>query len=142
MVADFLRTGRRVRIPSRIITARVTVVTGVSFAPILRASVMTFMPGIASSIRVITVRNAFFGQSVTVAGLLTGRDILQTVQGKRLGTMLLIPANTLKDGEDTFLDGMRLTDLERAVGVPVRPVRSIADLVRSHNDVPSHRSVQ
>jgi NifB/MoaA-like Fe-S oxidoreductase len=64
-------------------------------------------------VRLVPVRNAFFGGSVTCAGLLTGTDILQTLEceGDKLGDEILIPSVCLKDDEDVFLDDCRLADV-------------------------------
>jgi len=68
--------------------------------------------------------NHFFGEQVTVSGLITGQDILQQLKGKRLGERLLLPCNMLKAGEDVFLDGISVGDLERALQVTVDIVKS------------------
>lgn len=140
MVADFLREERRVRMPSRLVMRSITAVTGVSFAPFLQAAMKRFDAVGGPSIRVVTVRNAFFGPSVTVAGLLTGRDILRTLRRQHVGSMLLVPACSLKDDEQIFLDGMHLQELEAAVGVPVMPVKGLGDMVHLLKNMPQKRS--
>ncbi len=131
MVAAFLRDAGRTRLPRRVPPRTITAVTGVSFAPILK-QVLERVNGIAgASVRLITVRNRFFGESVTVAGLLAGSDILHGLAGKRLGSHLVIPANMLKDDDRTFIDDMTLEDLQKAVGVDVRTVANLSDLVRT-----------
>ena len=67
------------------------------------------------------VVNHFFGESVTVAGLLTGKDISEQLAGKVLGDCVLIPENTLRAGEDTLLDDMTVPQLSEILGVPVYP---------------------
>lgn len=128
MVALFQREARRIPLPKRSRGRKLTAVTGGSFAPLLRASLRRVPDARRPSLRVIAAKNRFFGASVTVAGLLTGSDILQAIKGARLGEMLLIPASTLKDDGRTFLDGLTIDDLERAVNVPVRPVQDFNDL--------------
>ncbi len=66
--------------------------------------------------------NHFFGESVTVAGLLTGRDAIEQLQGKELGDELLFPAVMLRADGDVFLDDLTPSDLSHALGdIPVRP---------------------
>jgi NifB/MoaA-like Fe-S oxidoreductase len=130
MVAAFLREARGVHLPQRVPPATVTAVTGASFGPILRNSLAGLLAERAVRVRILTVPNSFFGPAVTVAGLLTGRDILQAARGKRLGSRLLIPANALKDDEGVFLDDMTVNDLARSLGVPVTPVGGFRDLRR------------
>jgi NifB/MoaA-like Fe-S oxidoreductase len=55
-------------------------------------------------IHLYPIRNDFFGERITVSGLITGQDILAQLKGKELGTRLLIPCNMLRDGEEVFLD--------------------------------------
>jgi putative radical SAM enzyme (TIGR03279 family) len=119
MVAEFLREVSRTRLPSKLAPVRVTLVTGVSFSGILRkiAGRLNKIEGV--SLQQITVRNRFFGPSVTVAGLLTGGDILQALRGKKLGDMVLIPENALKDEDDVFLDGMHLDQLKEMLMVDI-----------------------
>jgi putative radical SAM enzyme (TIGR03279 family) len=130
MVATFLNKAQRMRLPSRIPPTTFSVVTGVSFAPILKAALRKYLAVKGVSIKVLTAKNVLFGPSVTVSGLLAGKDILQAVRGRRLGSMLLVPATSLKEDEDVFLDDMSLADLKAAVGVPVHPVGTFCDIVR------------
>lgn len=71
---------------------------------------------------VYPVVNHFFGETITVAGLLTGQDLLAQLKGKRLGTRVLLPQNTLRHGETVFLDDMTVEELSQGLGVPVIPV--------------------
>lgn len=73
-------------------------------------------------VNVVEIVNDFFGHSVTVSGLLTGRDILAQLQGRELGDEVLISASCLRHGEDVFLCGMTLSELSRQLSVPVRAV--------------------
>ena len=68
--------------------------------------------------------NSFFGESVTVAGLLTGRDVLEQLRDKPLGDELLFPTVMLKADEEIFLDDMTPDELSEALGVPLRPCKS------------------
>ena len=129
MVAQFLADAKRTRLPSRVPPIRITVVTGVSFAPILRTVLARLRQVQGASVRQITAKNQLFGPSVTVAGLLAGKDILKAIERKRLGSVLVIPANALKEDEGIFLDNLKLADVEAAAGVPIRTVNSFSDLV-------------
>ena len=63
------------------------------------------------------------GETVDVAGLLTGSDLLAALRGEDLGERLLISATMLRHGGDVFLDDVSLAELSDALGVPVVPVR-------------------
>ena len=68
------------------------------------------------------VVNDFFGHTVTVAGLLTGQDLMRQLGGKALGEELLLPQVMLRHEQDRFLDDVTVGQLEEALGVPVRTV--------------------
>jgi len=129
MVASFLHEAKRTRLPRNVIPITMTAVTGVSFSPILRTVLRRLQGTAGVTVRVVTARNILFGPPVTVSGLLSGRDILTAVQGKRLGSLLLIPSSTLKENEGIFLDDMNIADLEAIVGVPVRAVSTFGEIV-------------
>lgn len=69
------------------------------------------------------IENEFFGGGVSVAGLLTGGDLIRQLSGRPLGQRLLLSANMLRDGGDVFLDGMTPQQVEHALGVPVKTVK-------------------
>lgn len=76
------------------------------------------------------IRNEFFGEQITVSGLLTGQDLVRQLKDQDLGEMLLLPCNLLRSGENVFLDDMTVEDLERELKTPVKIVgEDGADLV-------------
>lgn len=75
-------------------------------------------------IHVYAIRNDFFGEMITVSGLLTGQDMKAQLMGQELGKKVLLPQNVLKSGEEVFLDDMTRTELEKALQVPVDIVKS------------------
>ncbi len=79
-------------------------------------------PGL--SIHVYPIRNDFFGEHITVSGLLTGQDLVAQLSGKALGSRLLLPENILRSGEDVFLDDMTVGELEKTLQVSVNIVKS------------------
>ncbi len=72
--------------------------------------------------RVYPVTNHFFGETITVSGLVTGGDLIAQLKGRDLGERLLLPMNMLRHGETVFLDDVTLPQVEEALGVPVVPV--------------------
>ena len=72
--------------------------------------------------RVYTIRNDFFGPSVTVAGLITGRDLTAQLKGRALGERLLISEHMLRREEQDFLDDLSRAEAEAILGVPLYPV--------------------
>lgn len=79
------------------------------------------------TIDLVPVHNDFFGGTVDVTGLLTGQDIVKTLQPRPLGDEILIAGNMLKSGEDIFLDDMTLQELSQALDTPARRVPNTGD---------------
>ena len=88
----------------------------------MAAQVTALCPQI--TVHVYAIRNDFFGEMITVSGLLTGQDLLAQLKEQRLGEKLLLPHNVLKSGEAVFLDDMTLAELEKALQVPIDIVKS------------------
>lgn len=88
----------------------------------LAGKVMEKYQGI--QVHVYCIENRFFGELITVSGLLTGQDIREQLSGRELGEELLLPCNVLKADEDIFLDDMRLSELSEALQVPVNIIQS------------------
>ena len=75
-------------------------------------------------IHVYPIRNDFFGERITVSGLLTGQDLMAQLTGKPLGSRVLLPENILRSGEDVFLDDYRVCEVEKTLQVPINIVKS------------------
>ena len=100
---------------------RVTAVTGVAASESIRTLCGELEAAVEGlEIAVVPVVNHFFGETITVAGLLTGHDMAEQLQGLDLGDEVLIPANTLRADGDLFLCGMTPMELSQRLGVPVR----------------------
>ena len=99
------------------------IATGVSAAPFL-AKLVDMARTKCGKIEgeVYPIRNDFFGHTITVAGLVTGQDLIAQLKGKELPKRLLIPANMLRAGERVFLDDVSLDDVERELELTVIPV--------------------
>lgn len=111
----------------------VSVATGKLAAPYLRRQldkVTRQYP--QKEVRLYEIRNDFFGEMITVAGLITGQDILKQLAGQELGSRLLLPDCMFRSGEEVFLDDISRSQVEEALGLPVEAVGSAgADLVRA-----------
>ena len=75
-------------------------------------------------LQVFPIRNDFFGEKITVTGLLTGQDMVKQLAGKNLGEALFLPSQTVKADEPIFLDDMTVAELQSALQVPVIIVQS------------------
>ena len=69
---------------------------------------------------VYSIKNNFFGGKITVAGLVTGTDIIEQLKGKDLGEELIVPSVMLRHERDMFLDSVTIEELEKALNVKVR----------------------
>ena len=73
---------------------------------------------------VYCIRNEFFGETITVAGLITGQDLKAQLTGQQLGDRLLLPVSMFRNEEDVFLDDMTISQVEEALQVRIDVVKS------------------
>jgi putative radical SAM enzyme (TIGR03279 family) len=102
---------------------KVTLATGTAAAPFLKELLDGFQRKCNNLICQVTpIRNDFFGTTITVAGLITGQDLIAQLQGKDLGDELLLPTVMLRHEQDLFLDNVSIDEVEKALKVPIRLV--------------------
>jgi len=125
MIADFRFQARQLlsRIRSRF-PLHLTTVTGLSFAGELKIFLQQLERKAAASVDIVAVESRLFGGDVSVAGLVSGADILRQLKHRSLGAALLIPDIMLKEGTETFLDDITLDRLAAEFSVPVLKIRS------------------
>lgn len=91
-------------------------------------------------IPVTTIENRFFGEKITVSGLITGQDLKEQLSGLDLGEKLLIPCSMLKGDEEIFLDDMTLKELSEALKTEIVIVDTGGrDLVEAVINPPKHK---
>ncbi len=119
---DAFARALRARRRRPVVAAPTTIVTGELFAPRL-ARLLESARLEGAPVRLLPVRNDFFGGAIAVAGLLTGRDIARQVAAlPDPGARVLVPAVALRDVDGVFLDDVTPADLTRDLGVSVRAV--------------------
>ncbi|MBQ1527343.1 MAG: DUF512 domain-containing protein, partial [Lachnospiraceae bacterium] len=104
---------------------RVTIATGRLAWPVINDSAMklsALMPEL--EISVVPIRNDFFGELITVTGLLTGQDIVAQLKGKQLGEALLLSEGLARDSGPVLLDDMSIGDMEKSLQVHIDIVKS------------------
>ena len=109
----------------RILSGTYSSVTGQISYPYIRRMadrIMERFPDIR--ILVYPIRNDFFGERITVTGLLTGQDILGQLQGEELGEILCLPENLLRSGEHVLLDDITVEDIAGTLQVRTDIVKS------------------
>mgnify|MGYP004537847467 CR=1 FL=1 len=120
---------------------RITSATGALAAPFIKKYIDRIrekFPEVQAE--VVTIRNEFFGENITVSGLITGRDLIAQLSGKELGDKLLLPCNMLKNDEDVFLDDITLEEVSRKLNVEIVVVdESGEDFVSAVLDPPEHK---
>ena len=102
-----------------------SMVTGKLAYPVIKSSaerVMAEMPGL--QIDVICIRNDFFGERITVSGLITGQDVIAQLKGKDLGSELKLPESVVRAGTDVFLDDYTVSQVSDALQVRVVTIKS------------------
>ena len=112
-------------IPDRNCPHIVSLATGRLMAPFIKRmadDVESILPNY--TFHVYAIRNDFFGERITVSGLLTGQDIVAQLKDQPLGERLLLPCNLLRSGEEVLLDDMTLTQLKTALQVEIDIVKS------------------
>lgn len=104
---------------------KVSVATGKLAAPHIRKigeEIRKKYPNV--QMEVYEILNEFFGERITVSGLITGQDLKKQLKGKELGEELLIPCNMLREGENVFLDDVTVEELEQELGIGITVVES------------------
>ena len=71
------------------------------------------------SLRVIPIKNDFFGETITVSGLVTGRDLIKQLDKYEMGDGLILPSSMLKRDEKVFLDDTTVEDIEKSLNTKV-----------------------
>lgn len=103
----------------------ISMATGLLAAPYMNRlleEIKAVYPG--RTVHLYPIRNDFFGEKITVAGLITGRDLIAQLKGKPLGTRLLLPEVMFMNWEDKFLDDMTKSQAETALQIPINIVKS------------------
>ena len=127
LIPSFIHCSKKLKLPKKINPVKAAVVTGASFMPYLEEFARKLKSIEGLGLDVFKVENKFFGPTVTVAGLLTGKDILKTIVGKIKADCLLVPDVMLKEGSDMFLDNVTLNDIEESLGINVKAIDSTID---------------
>jgi putative radical SAM enzyme (TIGR03279 family) len=117
-INSLIRSLGKNRLPET--SARGTIMTGTLFAAVLKEMIAQLNERCATRLKVVGVPNEYFGGDVSVAGLLTGGDLV-AVRDQVVGDFVIIPQVTLKSDEPVMLDGMRLEQLQAQFDVPVIP---------------------
>ena len=112
------------------VAPKCTVVTGEAAEPLIKNLVKRIGKKFNIDCEVVAIKNEFFGGKITVAGLVTGGDIIKQLTNRNLGERLLIPSVMLRHENDKFLDDITIEQLEEKLSCRVVIVNNNgADLV-------------
>ncbi len=130
-IRDFQKTAKKL-LPAQITPSRrlVWVVGNAveqAFQPLVKQ--LNNLRGL--TVELVALNSDYWGQEITVTGLLTGQDILKGLQGKNLGDGVLLPSLMLKHGESVFLDDLTLETVINQLGVPIYPVLGVEELIKT-----------
>ena len=118
----------------------VVMATGTSVAPFMEA-LLAAHPLSGVQVRVVPILNHFFGETVTVSGLITGQDLVAQLRGVEADE-ILITESMLREGEDIFLDDMTLAQAQEALGIRITPVpddgADLLDALRGNGGTPHY----
>lgn len=120
-----LKKSKKYKTLSKKLCRTVTIATGKLAYPVIKDFADKLMAAFSElSINVYCIRNDFFGETITVSGLITGQDLIKQLKEKKalgndLGDTLIIPANMLRTGEKVFLDDVTTDDVEQELGISV-----------------------
>jgi putative radical SAM enzyme (TIGR03279 family) len=118
-----------------------TLATGLSFYPMLKEAVEELNARFDTRLHVAPIKNVFFGEGITVAGLLSGVDYL-TARDQLHGDFLMLPPHCYREHDQKFLDGMTVSELAAEVVMPVKrnwnEVLGLQEEQRTHRTVLSH----
>ena len=131
LVRLFLDEWERVRnkLPSELPPKKLTLATGVLGEMVLRPVVARLNTIKGLEVRLKAVKNKFFGERVTVAGLVTGKDLIDQIVSDGIGDYLVIPSVMMKKEEAVFLDDITLEDISGCLKTRVAAVEGPGQLV-------------
>jgi putative radical SAM enzyme (TIGR03279 family) len=109
-----------------------TLATGRLFYPVLKSCTETFNRKFGTRLEVCQIENRFMGNTVTVAGLLGGKDIAESLEGKDIGDFLILPGEALARRDSILIDDWTLEDISRHLG---RRVYSSGQTIRDFFDI-------
>ena len=85
-----------------------------------------------TKVNVYDITNEFFGEKITVAGLITGQDLKKQLKDADLGEKLLLPCHMLRSGEEVFLDDVTVTELSEYLQIPIEITDSDGSILLNH----------
>ncbi len=114
-------------LPQKVENREVYIITGLSAVPVLESILRRLRQIEGLEVQLIPVENHFFGGAVSVTGLLTGQDIINTLGQSYAGKKVLVPEVLLRDGQETLLDDISIKDIKNHSGADIHTVAGTAE---------------
>lgn len=128
---DWRRARRRLARLPRLSGLKATAITGTAFAPFLGQALAALVGTLDCRVQTVAVRNDWLGESVTVAGLLSGEDVIRRLKGRDLGDLLLLPRAMLDRAGERTLEDMTSHQMEERLEVRVAFVDSMSGVIEA-----------
>ncbi|MBI3762896.1 MAG: DUF512 domain-containing protein, partial [Chloroflexi bacterium] len=135
------KTGKAGRRPhhTSLAARHATLVTAALFAPTLRATADEFNQLVGTRLEVAPVLNERLGETITVAGLLMGQDVIAQLSGRELGEFVVLPRVMFDHPQGISLDDVSPLQIAKALGVPVYLADAMGDVLDALTGVNSLR---
>ena len=115
------------------VSRKISVATGKLAAPFIKKFMMELKTKYPNTdVKVFDITNEFFGEKITVAGLITGQDLKHQLKDQDLGEKLLLPCHMLRSGEEVFLDDVTVSELSEYLQIPIEIVDSDGAVLLNH----------
>jgi NifB/MoaA-like Fe-S oxidoreductase len=82
-------------------------------------------------VELLPLASRYWGQEISVTGLITGQDLLEGLQGRSPNSGIVVPSVMLKQGDSRFLDDMTVEDIANALNTPLFPVDGVEELIET-----------
>lgn len=131
------------QLPDRLKTStKITIATGCAAESIMKQLAITLTEIDNLTVNLKIIDNKFFGDQVTVSGLLTGRDLLAALAGEDLGDAVFISQALLKDQSQNFLDDLDINEIKKVLALPVHAVSGPLELLSMIREIRApHKSL-
>ena len=107
---------------NRLFNKKILLISGTSASDFIKKQAEKVQKAVKGlEVKVLSVKNDFFGETVNCTGLLTGQDILKAILSEGEGyDIVVMPCHVLKEKSDLFLDGMTVKELSKKSGKKIR----------------------
>lgn len=130
-IKQFQTTAKKL-LPSRLVASRkLTWVVGNAVEKAFEPLVQQLNEVANLEVTLVPLCSHYWGQEITVTGLLTGQDLIAGLQGKYLGNAILLPSLMLKHDDNRFLDDMTVEEVSHALGIKILPITGIEALIEA-----------